>query len=376
VTFTWPGMLWLLLLVPAAAAAYVWMLRRKKAAAAKWANLAMVREAMGGKSSFRRHVPPLLLLGSLALMLTAAARPNAVLTLASRRATIMLAMDVSGSMRAADVDPNRISAAQAAAKTFIKGEPRNVRIGIVAFAGTAFLVQSPTNNRDDLNAAIDRFELQRGTAVGSGILVSLQSLFPDENIDLPGFRGGFGGYGGYGSTFGGYGGGYGGYGGYGGGYGNPDPSPLDKSQPKGGKKPPGPPVPPGSNTADLIIVMTDGQTNAGADPIDAARMAANHGVRVFTVGFGSTEGADVGFGGRFMRAQLDEEALKQIADMTKGQYFRATNSIELKKIYQGLNTQLIKETRETEITALFSVAAAALALAAAGLSMLWYSRIV
>ena len=369
-TFTWPGMLWLLLLVPAAAAAYVWMLRRRKAAAARWANLAMVREAMGGKSSFRRHIPPLLLLGSLALMLTAAARPNAVLTLASRRATIMLAMDVSGSMRAADVDPNRISAAQAAAKTFIKGEPRNVRIGIVAFAGTAFLVQSPTTSREDLNAAIDRFELQRGTAVGSGILVSLQSLFPEENIDLPGFRGGFGGYGGYGSTFGG------GYGGYGGGFGGPpDPSPLDKSQPKAGKKPPPAPVPPGSNTADLIIVMTDGQTNAGADPIDAARMAANHGVRVFTVGFGSTEGADVGFGGRFMRAQLDEEALKQIADMTKGQYFRATNSTELKKIYQGLNTQLIKETKETEITALFSVAAAALALIAAGLSMLWFGRI-
>jgi Ca-activated chloride channel family protein len=293
-----------------------------------------------------------------------------VLTLASRRATIMLAMDVSGSMRAADVDPNRITAAQAAAKAFVKGEPKNVRIGIVAFAGTAFLVQAPTASREDLNAAIDRFQLQRGTAVGSGILVSLQSLFPDENIDLPGLRSGFGFGGGYGSTFGGgYGGGYGG--------GPPDPSPLDKSQTKGGaKKPPPAPVPPGSNTADLIILMTDGQTNAGADPIEAARMAANHGVRVFAVGFGSTEGDVVGFGGRFMRAQLDEEALKKIADMTKGQYFRATNSTELKKIYQGLNTQLIKETRETEITALFSVAAAVLVLAAAGLSMLWFSRIV
>jgi Ca-activated chloride channel family protein len=366
-------MLWLLLLVPAAVAGYVWMLRRKRAAAARWANLAMVREAMGGKSSFRRHVPPLLLLASLTLMLVAAARPAAVLTLASRRATIMLAMDVSGSMRAKDVDPDRITAAQVAAKTFIKGEPRNVRIGIVAFAGTAFLVQSPTTSREDLNAAIDRFELQRGTAVGSGILVSLQSLFPDEDIDLPGFRSGFGYGGGYGSTYGGYGGGYGGYGG---GYGARDPSPLDPSAPKGGKKPPAAPVPPGSNAADLIIVMTDGQTNAGADPVDAARMAANHGVRVFTVGFGSPDGDVVGFGGRFMRAQLDEEALKQIADLTKGQYFRATNSTELKKIYEGLNTQLIKETKETEITALFSVAAAALALAAAGLSMLWFNRVV
>ena len=213
------------------------------------------------------------------------------------------------------------------------------------------------------------------TAVGSGILVSLQTLFPDELIDLPGFRGGFGGMGGYGSTFGGYGGGYGGYGGgrYGGGQ---DRSPLDSKQPQPGKKPPPAPVPPGSNAADLIIVMTDGQTNAGADPVDAARMAANHGVRVFTVGFGSPDGDVVGFGGRFMRAQLDEEALKQIADLTKGQYFRATSSTELKKIYQGLNTQLIKETKETEITALFSVAAAALALAGAGLSMLWFGRVL
>jgi Ca-activated chloride channel family protein len=355
-------MLWLLLLVPTAIGGYLWLLRRKQAAAARWANLTLVREAMGGRSTFRRHVPPLLLLASLTLMLLAAARPAAVLTLATHRATIMMAMDVSGSMRAADVSPNRITAAQAAAKAFVAGEPRNVRIGMVAFAGTALVVQPPTTVKEDLNAAIDRFELQRGTAVGSGILVSLQSLFPDEQIDLPGFRSGFGFGGGYGSTYGGGGGG--------------DTSPLDPSKPKVGKKPPGPPVPPGSNPADLIIVMTDGQTNAGADPIEAARMAANHGVRVITVGFGSTDGDVVGFGGRFMRAQLDEESLKQIADMTKGQYFRATNSTELKKIYQGLNTQLIKETKETEITALFSVAAAVFALLAGALSMLWYSRIL
>ena len=109
-TFAWPMMLWLLLLVPAAVGGYLWMLRRKKAAAARWANLAMVREAMGGKASFRRHIPPLLMLASLTLMLLAAARPSAVLTIASRRATIMMAMDVSGSMRAADVQPNRIAA--------------------------------------------------------------------------------------------------------------------------------------------------------------------------------------------------------------------------------------------------------------------------
>ena len=369
-TFIWMGMLWLLLLVPALVAAYLWLLKRRKAGAVRYANLSMVREAMGSSTSFRRHVPPLLFLAAFTLMLLAVARPAAVITLASQRATIMLAMDVSGSMRAQDVDPNRITAAQYAAKEFIKGQPRDVRIGIVAFAGTAFLVQPPTTSRDDLNAAIDRFELQRGTAVGSGILVAMKTLFPGEEIDDGQGRGGF--YGGFGS---GYGGGYGGGGGGsfstagGGGQGSLD-------QPSQPKKPAPAPVPPGSNSTALIIVMTDGQTNAGADPVEAARVAATHGVRVFTVGFGSATGDVVGFGGRYMRAQLDEEALKQIADMTRAQYFHATTGGELKKIYQGLNKQLIKERKETEITAFFAAAAAALALTAATLSMLWFNRIL
>ena len=135
-------------------------------------------------------------------------------------------------------------------------------------------------------------------------------------------------------------------------------------------------MPPGSYASALIIVMTDGQTTPGPDPVEAARLAANHGVRVFTVGFGSPDGDVVGFGGRFMRAQIDEESLKQVADMTKGQYFRATTAEELKKIYDGLNTQLIKERRETEITALFAAVAAALAILAAALSMLWFNRIL
>jgi Ca-activated chloride channel family protein len=282
-------------------------------------------------------------------MLLAVARPAAVITLASQQATVLLAMDVSGSMRARDVEPNRLAAAQAAAKEFIKGQPKDVRIGIVAFAGTAFLVQQPTTNRDDLYGAIDRFELQRGTATGSGILVSLQTLFPDEEFDTgpPRWR--------------------------------EDPfagsAPLGE-RPAGAKKPKPAPVPPGSYSSALIIVMTDGQTTTGPDPEEAAKEAADHGVRVFTVGFGSPDGEVVGFGGWTMRTQLDEESLKQVADTTKGQYFRATTSAELKSVYQTLNRQLIKERRETEITAFFSAVAAALALAAAGLSMLWFGRVL
>jgi len=350
-TFIWMQMLWLLLLVPLLVAAYFYLLRRKKAQAVRYANLPMVRQAMGKGASFRRHIPPLLFLASFTLMLLAVARPAAVITLASQRATVMLAMDVSGSMRAKDVAPNRITASQAAAKEFIKGQPKDVRIGIVAFAATAFLVQSPTTSRDDLNAAIDRFELQRGTATGSGILVSLQTLFPDEQFDMGQPRWGEDPYGGGGAA----------------------PLGEQTAQPK---KPKPAPVPPGTYPSALIIVMTDGQTTTGPDPVEAARQAADKGVRVYTVGFGSEDGEIVGFGGWTMRTQLDEESLKKVADMTKGQYFRATTSEQLKKIYEGLNRQLIKERRETEITAFFAAAAAAFALAAAALSMLWFNRIL
>jgi Ca-activated chloride channel family protein len=351
VTFLAPHALWLLVLVPALAGLYLVMLRRKAKTAVRYANLPLVREAMGGKGpGIRRHIPPALFLASITVLLLAMAKPAAVITLASQKATVLLAMDVSGSMRARDVEPDRITASKAAAKEFIRGQPKDVRIGIVAFAGTAFLVQSPTTVREDLEAAIDRFELQRGTAVGSGILVALQNLFPGEDIDLgqPRMDDPFGGGGG--TRLG-----------------------EQSSQPR---KPKPAPVPPGSYPSALIIVMTDGQTTTGPDPIEAARVAAEHGVRVFTVGFGSPDGEVVGWGGWRMRTQLDEESLKKVADMTKAQYFRATTSEELKKIYQGLNTQLIKERRETEITSIFAGVAVALALIAAGLSMVWYSRIL
>jgi Ca-activated chloride channel family protein len=346
-TFLWPLVLVALLIVPLAVWTYLWMLRRSRAQAARYPSLGIVREAMGARPSFRRHVPPLLFLASLALMLMAAARPAAIISLPSQRATVLLTMDVSGSMRARDVEPSRFEAAKTAAKAFIDDKPRDIRIGVVAFAGTAFLVQPPTPSKDDLSAAIDRFELQRGTATGSGILVAMQTLFPDQEFEVA------------------------------------QPS-WWREEPNNGaalgeaaapKKPKPAPVPPGSYKQGLIIVMTDGATTAGPDPIEVARIAADYGVRVFTVGFGSTEGEVIGFGGWRARAQLDEESLKSVADMTKGQYFRATTSEELKNIYRGLNRQLITERRETEITAYFAALAAIFALAAATLSMMWFNRV-
>ena len=182
--FLWPEALWLLLLVPALVALYVFLLRRKKKVALRYASLSMVKDAMSVGHKYRRHIPPALFLCAVTLMIFAISRPTAVVRLPSQQETIILAMDVSGSMRAPDVKPTRIVAAQEAARAFVNAQPARTRIGIVSFAATASVVQAPTQNREDLLAAIDRFQLQRGTAIGSGLILSLATLLPDEGIDV------------------------------------------------------------------------------------------------------------------------------------------------------------------------------------------------
>ena len=364
--FIWPSFLWGLVLVPVAILVYVLLLRRRKKGALRYGNLGLVKLAMG-QVGWKRHVPPALMLMALAILILGMARPTAEVSLPSTRAIVMLAMDVSGSMRAADVNPSRIEAAQAAGKEYVKDQPKDVQIGIVAFAATAFLVQNPTTDHTALNAAIDRFELQRGTAVGSGILVSLQTLFPQDSFPINNFNAG-----GFGNGNGGYG--FGGGGGY------------DFSQRYGGRalgdrrggapKKEHVPVEPGSYKNAVIILLTDGATNAGYDPIEAARIAANYGVKVYTVGFGTTRGSIVGFGGFQMRAQVDEDALKKIADMTRGRYFHAASSEELKQVYGVLSKQLIMETQQMEITSFFAAGAALFMLLAAGLSVAWFGRVL
>ena len=356
ISFSWPSFLWLLLLVPVIVAVYVLLLRRRRKGAFRYPNLALVREASHGPG-WRRHVPPALMLAAFAMLLLAMARPSAEVALPSRVATVILAMDVSGSMRATDVNPSRIIAAETAAKAYIKDQPRDVRIGIVAFAATALLVQAPTTDHPALTAAIDRFELQRGTAVGRGILVSLSTLFPDGNFPINQFNsdsaGRWGNYD-FRERFGGTA------------LGERAKAPPKKHVP----------VEPGSYKNAVVILLTDGQTNAGYDPVEAARMASEYGVRVYTVGFGTAKGNIVGFGGWSMRAQLDEVALKKIADMTKARYFHATSAEDLKAVYDVLSRQLVVETREMEITAFFAALAALLMLAAAGLSLTWFHRIL
>jgi Ca-activated chloride channel family protein len=270
-TFLWPSMLWALLALPVIVLLYVFLITRRKKTTLRYANLGLVKEALGGRSAWRRHVPPALMFLALAALLLASSRPAALITLPSAQETIVLAMDVSGSMRAADVLPSRLVAAQEAAKSFVADLPRNVKIAVVAFAGTAAVVQAPTLSRDDVNAAIDRFQLQRGTAIGSGIVLSLATIFPEAGIDLSQITG-------------------------------------ERRMPPGPNDKPPPdfkPVPPGSYPSAAIILLTDGQRTTGPDSLEAAKMAADRGIRIYTVGIGTKEGETIGFEGWSMRVRLD-----------------------------------------------------------------------
>jgi Ca-activated chloride channel homolog len=347
--FIWPNMLWALVLIPLLVWLYVWVLRRRKKAVLQYANMALVKQALGQQSQWRRHLPPSLFLLALAALLVSLGRPAALVTLPTQHETVVMAMDVSGSMRAKDVEPSRIVASQNAAKSFVSEQPSSTRVGLVTFAATASLVQPPTRSKEDLVAAIDRFQLQRGTAVGSGILVSLKTLFPEMDIDVRGFGARSGGA-------------------------KAKSAPLGAAAEEGKEAPK--PVPPGSYKAGVIILLTDGQTTTGADPLEAAKEAANRGVRVYTVGFGTANGEIIGAEGWSMRVRLDEESLKQIANITHGEYFYASNAVDLKKVYETLNSRLVFEKKETEVTALFAAFGALLAAIAAALSLLWFNRLV
>ena len=351
--FQWPELLWLLLLVPVLVGAYVYALRRKKKASVRFASLMLVRDAIGPGQAIRRHLPPALILVAMIAAIVAMARPSATLTLPSEYMTLILAIDVSRSMQAADVAPNRITAAQQAVRAFIEELPRNVRMGIVSFAGTAQVVQTPTESREDLLNAVNRFQLQRATATGSGLLVSLAQLLPDAGIDLESAV--------FDSSFSRWGGGA---------------ASLDKARKKDEKaaRKDFTPVPPGSYASGAIILLSDGRRTTGPDPLEAAKLAADRGVRVYTVGFGTKEGGLIGGEEWSFYVRLDEDTLKSVAAITGAEYFYAGTADDLKKVYQNLQSKIGLEKRDTEISALFSALTALLVVLAAVLSMLWFHR--
>jgi Ca-activated chloride channel homolog len=357
----WPGLLWLLFLVPVLALAYIWAQRRRRKFAARFASLIVVKDALGKGPGFRRHIPIILFLAGLTVGIFALSRPSATVTLPSNRGTVILAIDISGSMRAHDIKPSRIEAAKAAARSFIEKQPRRVRVGIVAFAGTAALVQAPTTVREDLYAAIDRLYPQRATAVGSGIHVALNAIFEDEKRQESAGT-------------------------------DPQAAGSDPqaagSDPRSSQQPSQDqplgttqdqqapqPVAPGSYTSAAIVLLSDGQTNTGPDPLDAAQEAADRGVRIFTVGVGTNQGDVVGAEGRYFRVSLDEDTLKKIAHNTAAAYYKASDEGELMRIYNALSVRLVVGKDTLEVTALFAAVALAAFLVGGLLSQLWFNRL-
>jgi Ca-activated chloride channel family protein len=353
VSFAWPFVLPALLAVPALAFAYWWLLRRRRRRAVPFSSVALIRAAQPRHSAWRRHVPAALLLGALALLGLAAARPQVRAEVPVSASSVILAVDVSGSMCATDVDPNRLGAAQDAVRGFVDGQDQNTRIGLVAFSGFAQLVVEPTTDHEELTNAIDSLTTGRGTAIGAAILKSVDAI---SQI-------------------------------------NPDVSPPDPGISSGdGFATPAPPAPPAAGTApEIIVLLTDGANTLGVAPVEAARSAAERGVRVFPIGFGTTNptmmvctaeqlGGNLfenpgrrGFGGPRGTGPLvaDEPTLRQVASITGGTYFAASDAAQLQEVLEDLPRHVQVQQREIEVSVWLAALAGLLVLLAVGAAVRW-----
>ncbi|RIK32706.1 MAG: hypothetical protein DCC56_02500 [Anaerolineae bacterium] len=341
----WPSALFLLFLIPLIVIAYVLILRRRKRFVIRYSSLSLVKDAASHQSWLRRHLPFVLFLFALTSLILALTRPTAEIVVPSNRATIILALDVSRSMCSTDIPPNRLIAAQEAAVEFIQNQDEGTQIGIVAFAGFAELVQPPTKDRDSLVNAIMNLSPARRTAIGSAILRSIDAIAEIDNRVAS-------------TQFG------------------ENPTPL----------------PQGEFAPHIIVLLTDGSSNAGPSPFNAANEALARGIRVYTIGFGTINntspmvcgdafseseqfggfgfGAPFGGGGGFRR-ELDEITLQQVADITGGTYYAATSAGELQNVFRNLPTYLVVTRETTEVAMFFNAIAVLFILLALFLSLRW-----
>lgn len=345
----WPGFLYLFLLIPLMIAVYVVLLRRRRRFAVRYSSLSLMREAAKQQSWLRRHLPFALFLLALSSLVLALTRPTATVLVPSNKATVILAIDVSRSMCSTDIPPNRLEAAKDAALAFVRNQKSGRQVGIVAFAGFAELIQPPTSDIGLLETAINNLIPARRTAIGSAILRSLDAIAEiDKRVA---------------------------------------PTELGASS--------APPTPSASTddfVPHIIVLLTDGASNAGPLPITAAQQAVERHVRVYTIGFGTTNnsspmncgdpfpedpfGGGGGFGPQFggggFRREIDEDTLNQIADLTGGKYYLAESASALQEVFQNLPTYVIATRQTTEISVFFTAFAVLLAILAMTLGFLWH----
>jgi Ca-activated chloride channel family protein len=343
----WPGSLLLLGLIPLLIGIYIWILRRRRRFAVRFSSLALVRQAIPQQSMWRRHLPFALFLLALASLVFAMTRPVSIVTIPTDQTTILLSIDVSLSMRSQDIQPSRLEAAKAAAISFIQRQKSSTQIGLVAFAGFAELVHIPTIDQESLLASVESLTTGRRTAIGSGILRAIDAISEvDQNVA---------------------------------------PSVIDPSAPDTVV-----PVSPGAYVPDIIVLLTDGVSNSGPSPIEAAQQAVDRGIRIYTIGYGTDGGTlnlnDIrpqdggGFGNFFgggqsggrIRTGIDEATLKEIAKMSGGEYYSATSADELNTVFRSLPTYLISKHDVIEISVFFVAIGVVLAAAAIAMAMIWH----
>jgi Ca-activated chloride channel family protein len=354
-TLLWPVLLVFLLAIPLLVAVYLLVQRRRGRRAVRFSSLSLITAARPGTSRVRRHLPFALFAASMGTLVVALARPAAVVSVPTGQSTILMAMDVSRSMCSTDIAPSRLIAAMDAGAAFIERQAAGTRIGIVAFSGFAELIQPPTDDREVLLDAVRSLTTGRRTAVGSGILAAIDAIAeidPSVAAVVTQFT--------------------------------PGVAPE--------------PVTDGAYAAAIIVVLTDGASNSGADPLEAAQQAADRGLRVYTIGFGTAQGDDFdpacgarfigqepnaagggfGGGGGFsgggsggFRRGIDEDTLRSVAAITDGDYFPAESASELVAVFDALPTKLITRHEVLELSAVFAGVGAMLVLLAIGLSQLW-----
>lgn len=359
-TFAWPLMLLSLLIPLLVLGVYLWMLRRRKKRAISYGSLSLIKEAMPTAAPWKRHAPTALLLLGLSSLAIGSARPQATVQVPLDRTSIILALDVSLSMCSTDVVPNRLAVAQDAVRTFVENRDDGTQIGIVAFGGVAELVVAPTNDTADLVAAIDGFTASLGTGIGNATIRSLDAI-AEVNPDV-------------------------------------DRAAIDLS----GTVDRGAIAAAGEYVPDIVVLLTDGANSQGVEPLDAAQQAFDRRVRVYTIGFGGDEIAEMvcapdqigpasfapGFGFNNGRPDLgdttldelrpflviDEPTLQEVADITGGEYYRAADAAQLLDVFNQLPSQIVLQDEETEISVVFLAGGLVLLAAAYGLVALWNKR--
>ncbi|MEV6342321.1 VWA domain-containing protein [Actinoplanes sp. NPDC051851] len=354
-SFSWPWALAAVLAVPLLLVARWWLNRRRKRSAVTVSSVALIRAALPGRTAWRRRIPVYLLLAGMIALAGGLARPQATVSVPSNNTSILLAIDVSGSMCSTDVEPNRLAAAIDAAREFVEKQGDGTKIGLVAFSGIAGLLVPPTTDKDQLLDAIDTLKTSRGTAIGQAILTSIDAI-AEMNPDVAATGVDLG-----------------------------DSATGTAADPSLGYEP------------DTIVVLTDGSNTTGVDPVTAAEQAAARRLRVFTIGFGTTEPAQMvctadqvsgdsfqsggggfgggggGGGGRGRTQEIDEDALTQVADLTGGKYFKAEDADQLVGVLTDLPSEIGLHKEKVEISVWFLLLGAMLAFSGVGLS-LWWSR--